>query len=161
VVLPRLEDDLLPWIQAMIARRLHELPTPVWSPVASVGIGLMARGYPHHFPSGGVIRGVEELDEGVLAFHSATENPAGLRYTSRVSITPSLGRSSGRGPSLPIFGAGAAGVGATYATGGLVMTVVAQGATLAGSRGRALINAERVSFEGRTFRSDIAAKEFG
>jgi phosphoribosylamine--glycine ligase len=41
------------------------------------------------------------------------------------------------------------------------MTVVAQGATLAGSRGRALISAERVMFEGRTFRSDIAAKEFG
>jgi len=161
VVLPRLEDDLLPWIRAMIAQRLHELPAPVWSPVASVGIGLMARGYPHHFPTGGVIRGVEELDEGVLAFHSATENPAGLRYTPRVSAAPSLSRSSARGPNLPIFGTGAAGTSATYTTGGLVMTVVAQGATLAGSRGRALINAERVIFEGHTFRSDIAAKEFG
>ena len=161
VVLPRLEDDLMPWIQAMIAQRLHELPAPAWSPVASVGIGLMARGYPHHFPTGGVIRGVEDLDEGVLAFHSATENPAGLRYIPRVSGAPSLGRLSGRGPSLPIFGAGSAGASATYTTGGLVMTVVAQGATLAGSRGRALINAERVMFEGHTFRSDIAAKEFG
>ena len=161
VVLPRLEDDLMPWIQAMIAQRLHELPAPVWSPVASVGIGLMARGYPHHFPTGGVIRGLEELDEGVLAFHSATENPAGLRYIPRVSGASSLGRLSGRGSSLPIFGAGSAGASATYTTGGLVMTVVAQGATLAGSRGRALISAERVMFEGRTFRSDIAAKEFG
>jgi phosphoribosylamine--glycine ligase len=161
VVLPRLEDDLLPWLQAMIAKRLHELPAPVWSPVASVGLGLMARGYPHHFPTGGIIRGVEDLDEGVLAFHSATENPAGLRYTPRMSAAPSLSRSSGRAPSLPIFGTGAAGVGAAYTTGGLVMTVVAQGATLAGSRGRALINAERVIFEGRTYRSDIAAKEFG
>jgi phosphoribosylamine--glycine ligase len=158
VVLPRLEDDLMPWIQAMIAQRLHELPAPVWSPVASVGVGLMARGYPHHFPTGGVIRGVEDLDEGVLAFHSATDNPAGLRYIPRVSGMPSLGRSSGR---LPIFGASAAGVGATHTTGGLVMTVVAQGATLTGTRGRALINAERIVFEGRTFRSDIAAKEFG
>jgi phosphoribosylamine--glycine ligase len=161
VVLPRLEDDLMPWIQAMIAQRLHELPAPVWSPVASVGIGLMARGYPHHFPTGGVIRGVEDLDEGVLAFHSATENPSGLRYIPRVSGASSLGRLSGRGSSLPIFGASLAGASATYTTGGLVMTVVAQGATLAGSRGRALISAERVMFEGRTFRSDIAAKEFG
>ncbi|MEO7909492.1 MAG: phosphoribosylglycinamide synthetase C domain-containing protein [Roseiflexaceae bacterium] len=161
VVLPRLEDDLMPWIQAMIAQRLHELPAPVWSPVASVGIGLMARGYPHHFPTGGVIRGMEDLDEGVLAFHSATENPASLRYIPRVSGMPSLGRSSARAPSMPIFGAASAGVGATHSTGGLVMTVVAQGATLAGSRGRALINAERVMFDGRTFRSDIAAKEFG
>jgi phosphoribosylamine---glycine ligase len=161
VVLPRLEDDLLPWVQAMIAQRLHELPAPVWSPVASVGIGLMARGYPHHFPTGSVIRGVEDLDEGVLAFHSATENPAGLRYTPQMAGTPGLGRASARTPSLPIFGAGAAGTSATYTTGGLVMTVVAQGATLAGTHGRALINAERVMFEGRTFRSDIAAKEFG
>jgi phosphoribosylamine--glycine ligase len=157
VVLPRLEHDLLPWIQAMIAQRLHEQPAPVWSPVASVGIGLMARGYPHHFPTGGVIRGVEELDDGVLAFHSSTENPSGLRYLPRVTGASSLGRSGAR----PIFSAGSAGVGATHTTGGLVMTVVAQGATLAGSRGRALINAERVLFEGRTFRSDIAAKEFG
>jgi phosphoribosylamine--glycine ligase len=159
VVLPRLEGDLLPWIQAMIAQRLHELPAPAWSPVASVGIGLMARGYPHHFPTGGVIHGVEDLDEGVLAFHSATENPAGLRYTPHAGGAAS--RSSARASGMPIFGAGAAGARAAYTTGGLVMTVVAQGATLAGTRGRALINAERVSFEGRTFRSDIAAKEFG
>jgi phosphoribosylamine--glycine ligase len=158
VVLPRLEDDLMPWIQAMIAQRLHELPAPIWSPVASVGIGLIARGYPHHFPTGSPIHGVENLDEGVLAFHSATENPSGLRYTSRVGGGSSLGLLSGRGSSLPILGA--AGAAATYTTGGLVMTVVAQGATLAGARGRALINAERISFEGRAFRSDIAAKEF-
>jgi phosphoribosylamine--glycine ligase len=161
VVLPRLEDDLMPWIQAMIAQRLHELPAPVWSPVASVGIGLMARGYPHHFPTGGLVRGVEDLDEGVLAFHSSTENPGGLRYTPRAGGGSSLSLLGGLGVSLPIFGGGAAGGAATYTTGGLVMTVVAQGATLAGARGRALINAERVMFDGRTFRADIAAKEFG
>jgi phosphoribosylamine---glycine ligase len=158
VVLPRLQDDLMPWIQAMIAQRLHELPAPSWAPVASVGIGLMARGYPHHFPTGGPVRGVEDLDEGVLAFHSATENPAGLRYISRVSGGSSLSLLGGLGASLPSFGTSAP---ATYTTGGLVLTVVAQGATLAGARGRALINAERVTFEGRMFRSDIAGKEFG
>jgi phosphoribosylamine--glycine ligase len=42
-----------------------------------------------------------------------------------------------------------------------VITVVATGATLAGARGRALINAERILFEGRMFRGDIGAKEFG
>jgi phosphoribosylamine---glycine ligase len=156
VVLPRLEDDLLPWIEAMIAQRLHNLPPPRWSPTASVGVGLMARGYPHHFPVGGAIRGIEDLDDGVLAFHSATENPAGLRYTPRVS------RSSGSGLSLPGFGFfGGGGPATLHTIGGLVMTVVAQGATLAGTRGRALVNAERVQFDGRTFRGDIAAKEFG
>jgi phosphoribosylamine--glycine ligase len=156
VVLPRLEDDLLPYVQAMIAQRLHELPAPTWSPTASVGIGLMARGYPHHFPTGGAVRGLEDLDDGVLAFHSATENPVGLRYTPRTS------RGSGAGlglPGFPFFGA--SGQSALHVTGGLVLTVVAQGATLAGARGRALVNAERITFEGRTLRGDIGAKEFG
>jgi len=158
VVLPRLEDDLLPWIQAMIAQRLHDQPAPQWSPTASVGIGLFARGYPHHFPIGGAISGVEMLDEGVLTFHSGTENSAGLRYIprlSRGSASSLLG-----GLALPLFGGGISSGGALHTTGGLVMTVVAMGATLAGARGRALINAERITFEGRTFRGDIGAKEF-
>jgi phosphoribosylamine---glycine ligase len=144
VVLPRLEDDLMPWIQAMITRRLHEQPAPSWSATPSVGIGLVARGYPHHFPVGGAVQGVEDLDEGVLAFHSATENPAGLRYMPRATL---LG--------------GAVGGGMVRTTAGHVMTVVATGVTLASARGRALVNAERISFEGRTFRGDIGAKEFG
>ena len=159
VVLPRLEDDLLPWIQAMIARRLHELPAPQWSPTASVGIGLFARGYPHHFALGGAIGGVEMLDEGVLAFHSATESSGGMRYVPRLRRGSSGGLLGGLG--LPMFGAGLASGGMLHTTGGLVMTIVATGATLAGARGRALVNAERISFEGRTFRGDIGAKEFG
>jgi phosphoribosylamine--glycine ligase len=159
VVLPRLEDDLLPWIRAMIAQRLHDCPAPQWSPTASVGIGLFARGYPHHFPIGGAISGVELLEEGVLAFHSGTEHSAGLRYVPRLS------RGSGSnllgGLALPLFGGGPSGSGTLHTSGGLVITVVATGATLAGARGRALINAERITFEGRTFRGDIGAKEFG
>ena len=158
VVLPRLEDDLLPWVQAMIAQRLHEQPAPQWAPTASVGIGLTARGYPHHFPVGGAIHGLEEIDEGVLVFHSATESPASLRYTPRTSRAASAGILGGL-PGFPFFGGSAPSV--PHTTGGLVATIVAMGATLAGARGRALINAERISFEGRTFRGDIGAKEFG
>jgi phosphoribosylamine--glycine ligase len=152
VVLPRLAGDLMPWIQAMISRRLHELPAPEWLALPTVGIGLVARGYPHHFPVGGPISGVEDLDEGVMAFHSATENMSGLRYTPRV------GGRSGYLPAPARLG-GTAGVART--TGGHVITVVATGATLAGARGRALINAERILFEGRMFRGDIGAKDFG
>jgi phosphoribosylamine--glycine ligase len=151
VVLPRLEDDLMPWIQAMIARRLHEQPAPRWLATPSVGLGLVARGYPHHFPVGGAIEGAEQLDEGVLLFHSATENPSGLRYM------PRSGGARGRG--LPLTGGGGAGLVRT--AGGHVLTVVAMGATLAGARGRAIVNAERVTFEGRSYRSDIGSKEFG
>jgi phosphoribosylamine--glycine ligase len=150
VVLPRLEDDLLPWIQAMIARRLHEMPAPRWSDTPSVGIGLVARGYPHHFAVGGAMHGVADLDEGVLAFHSATENPSGLRYTPRAGGRP-------RGSLMP---PGMMGGGVVRTTGGHVITIVAMGATLAGARARALVNAERITFDGRMFRGDIGAKEF-
>jgi len=153
-VLPRLEDDLLPWIQATIARRLHELPPPRWAPTPSVGIGLVARGYPHHYPVGGAVHGIEDLDEGVLAFQSATENSSGLRYTPRATS----GAFSFR---LPLFGGAAQSGGLVRTTGGHVLTVVALGATLAGARGRALVNAERISFEGRMFRGDIGARDFG
>jgi phosphoribosylamine---glycine ligase len=158
VVLPRLEDDLMPWIQSMIAQRLHERPAPQWSPTVSVGIGLVARGYPHHFAVGGAVLGLEELDEGVLAFHSATENPSCLRYTPRLSRGSGAGALAGSLTGFPFFGGSP---GALRATGGLVMTIVAIGATLAGARGRALVNAERISFEGRAYRGDIGAKEFG
>jgi phosphoribosylamine--glycine ligase len=151
VVLPRLEDDLMPWVQAMIARRLHEQAAPRWSATPSVGIGLVVRGYPHHFPIGSTIGGIEELDAGVLAFHSATENPSGLRYQPRAGMRT-------RGALLP---GSALNAGPARTTGGHVMTLVATGATLAGARGRALVNAERISFEGRMFRGDIGAMEFG
>ena len=66
----------------------------------------------------------------------------------------------GLAQALPFFGAGAAG-GALRTRGGLVLTIVASGATLAGTRGLALVNADRVAFEGRSYRDDIGAKEFG
>lgn len=155
VVLPRLEDDMLPWIQAMFTQRLHDRPAPVWSPTPSVGLGLFARGYPISFAYGGFVSGLEDLDEGVLAFHSATAHPgAVLAYTpqqNRANFNQTLGR---------LFGMTGLVTGGLHSTGGLVLTIVAQGATLAGARGRALVNAERVQFAGRAFRDDIGAKEF-
>lgn len=53
------------------------------------------------------------------------------------------------------------GWGGLRTTGGLVATVVAQGVSLPGARGRALVNADRVQFEGRTYRSDIGERDFG
>ena len=153
VVLPRLEDDLVPLIQAMIARRLHELPPPRWRPVASQGLGRYVRGYPHHFPTGGPIQGFERLDDGVLTFQSATESSGGLRYLPR-----SLSGGLPRGPALP--GAGLSAAGLPRVSGGLVLTLVTQAATLAGARGLALLNAERIMFDGRSYREDVGAKEF-
>ncbi|HEU5012037.1 MAG TPA: phosphoribosylglycinamide synthetase C domain-containing protein [Roseiflexaceae bacterium] len=150
VVLPRMEDDLLPWVQATIARRIHDMPALRWRPVASVGIGLYARGYPYHFPVGGPISSLDTLDDGVLAFHSATENPNGLHYQPRASTGPNmLGMRFGLPSNTALRTAG-----------GLVLTVAATAPTLAEARQRALANAARITFEGRSFRDDIGAQEF-
>jgi phosphoribosylamine---glycine ligase len=78
-----------------------------------------------------------------------------LRYTPRVQPGGALG--SMLGGLLMGAHSGAA----LHTTGGLAMTVVAQGVTLAGARARALVNAERIRFDGRAYRGDIGAKEFG
>jgi phosphoribosylamine---glycine ligase len=156
VVLPRLEDDLVPLVLAALARRLGELPALRWKATPTVGIGVFARGYPNFFPYGGAVSGLDEIDEGVLLFHSETANPAAiLRYTPRVQPGGALG--SMLGGLLMGAHSGAA----LHTTGGLAMTVVAQGVTLAGARARALVNAERIRFDGRAYRGDIGAKEFG
>lgn len=152
VVLPRLESDLGPLIEAAIARRLDKAPPLAWRDEACVAIGLVAEGYPHHFPVGGALEGLAELDPGVLLFHDQTANPGGLRYT------PAAQRGA-RGIASLLAGPGA-GLGGVTVTGGHVASVVALGATLAGARGRALLNAERVRFPGRWYREDVGAHEF-
>jgi phosphoribosylamine--glycine ligase len=156
VVLPRLEDDLLPLLRATIARRLHELPLPRWSALSTVGMGLYARGYPHSFASGGSISGQDTLDEGALLFHHMTESSNAMRYTPRIGGMGSASTTGG------LFGTlfGSQQKPTIRVTGGQPLFLVTHGVTLASARGRALVNAERLNFEGRTFRSDIGASEF-
>ena len=60
-----------------------------------------------------------------------------------------------------LMGMGGASSASLHTTGGLALTIVTQGVTLAGARARALVNADRVQFDGRTYRGDIGEKEFG
>jgi phosphoribosylamine--glycine ligase len=71
---------------------------------------------------------------------------------------PSASNTRGAFATL-IMGKSPTSVGMTT-TGGHVLTVVALGSTTNSARSRALINAERISFPGRYFRSDIGQKEF-
>ncbi len=112
----------------------------------------MARGYPHHYPVGGTIQGIEEIDEGVLVFHSATENSSGLRYTPRASTGKlSFG--------LPLFGSASMG-GMARTAGGHVLTVVALGATLSSARRARWSTPNASPSRGRTYRGDIGATDF-
>lgn len=148
-VLPLLESDLAPLIAAAVARRLDREPPLVWRDEACVALALVSQGYPHHFPMDARVTGLDEVDPGVFVFHDQTYNPSGLRYgsMSRDRFAASLH--------------GGFSVGDVTVRGGHVVTVVASGATLAGARGRALVNAERIHFPGRTYREDIGAREFG
>ncbi len=145
VVLPRLEDDFVSILQASIRKRLSEFGTLHWRDESSVGLTLVAQGYPNHFPKDTPIEGLADVDEGVLSFHHETYNPLGLRYNP-----------SALGGAAIMSG----GVVVLTTTGGHVLTVVALAATLNGARGKAVINAERIRFAGRHFRGDIGRQEF-
>jgi phosphoribosylamine--glycine ligase len=150
VVLPRLEDDLLPLLEATVARRLDRVQAPHWRDEASVAFGLVAQGYPQHYPYGAAVTGLSDVEQGVLVFHNQTYSPNGLRYGP-----------ASRGSGLAGLLAGAAPTpSAVTATGGHVATVVALGATLNGARGRALVSAERITFPGCTYREDVGAHEY-
>ncbi len=141
-VLPRMIDDLVPYFEAAIARNLHRLPPIRWRDEASVALALVTQGYPHHYPLNATVEGLTDVDEGILVFHDQTDSPLILRYDPARRER--------------LLGGGSGGL---YLTGGHVVTIVALGATLAGARGRALINAERIRFPGRTYREDVGASE--
>jgi phosphoribosylamine--glycine ligase len=61
-----------------------------------------------------------------------------------------------------VFPAGSSRAGAGFVTaGGRVLGVTARGADVAAARARAYAAAERIHFEGRQLRRDIAARAFG
>lgn len=102
-----------------------------WRPGAACAVVLASRGYPGPYETGFPIRGLDRVEPDVLVFHAGTA----LR---------------------PIDGAQQ-----VVTAGGRVLTVAATGATLAEAREKAYRNAERVHFEGRHMRRDIALRELG
>jgi phosphoribosylamine--glycine ligase len=150
VVFPCLESDLLPALRAATTQQLDQAPPLQWRDQSCVGIAVVAQGYPHHFPMGGKVEGLTAVETGVLVFHHETHNPLGMQYSpSSRGSDPLAGLIMGKGAQRTIS-----------TTGGHVLTVVALAATLNGARGKALVNAERISFPSRTFRGDIGKREF-
>ena len=125
VLLPRLDGDLIPVLEAAAAGDLGRASLD-WRSQASVGVVLASRGYPGPVvQTGRLISGLFALEPEVYAFHAGTSaSPAGYETS-----------------------------------GGRVLTIVALGETVAGARERAYRNLERVSFEGMTYRADIAERE--
>lgn len=71
VILPRMQGDLVPALEAAARGELPDSPVR-WSPRATVGVVLAARGYPGRHATGAVISGLSRLERDVLAFHAGT-----------------------------------------------------------------------------------------
>jgi len=92
VVLPRLQGDLIPALEAA-ARGELGAQSLAWSPRATVGVVLASRGYPGAFATGHPISGLASLEKDVFAFHAGTATaPDGYRTAGgRVLTVVALG----------------------------------------------------------------------
>jgi phosphoribosylamine--glycine ligase len=73
VLVPRLESDLLQIARAAAEGRLADEDIR-WSSDAAVGVVLASGGYPATYKLSYLIEGLENLDDGVMAFHAGTSD---------------------------------------------------------------------------------------
>ncbi len=71
VVLPRLKNDLVEVMLAVIEGRLAEIKLE-WKPEACVSVVMASEGYPGSYPKGIPIHGLEQVPPGIILFHSGT-----------------------------------------------------------------------------------------
>jgi phosphoribosylamine--glycine ligase len=128
-VLPRMDEDLLPWLLAAAEGNLPARQ-PRWWPGLSVCVVLAAGGYPGKVTTGDAIAGLAE--DGQLA---------------------------GEGAELVVFHAGTKREDARFVTsGGRVLGVTARAADLDAARARAYGGIGRISWPGMHFRKDIGLR---
>ena len=128
-VLPRLGEDLLPWLLDAASGELPPRPLE-WLPGLAVCVVLAAEGYPGKVRSGDAIAGLG--DDGQLV---------------------------GEGSDLVVFHAGTKrGAGGLVTGGGRVLGVTANGRNLEEARARAYAGVGRIAWPGMHFRKDIGLR---
>ena len=128
-VLPRMEDDLLPWLLAA-ARGKLPAGSPTWSPGIAVCVVLAAQGYPGKVRSDSPISGLAED-----------------------------GQLPGEGTDLIVFHAGTRRDGRRLLpSGGRVLGVTARGPDLDRARSRAYSGIGHIQWTGMHFRKDIGLR---
>jgi phosphoribosylamine--glycine ligase len=80
VVLPRMKNDLLDVMDAVIDGKLHET-TLEWDERSAVCVVMASGGYPGHYGKGLPITGLEDV-EGVVVFHAGTAKQSGGYVTA-------------------------------------------------------------------------------
>jgi phosphoribosylamine--glycine ligase len=94
VVLPRLEGDLIPLLEAAASGNLASASAS-WTGRSSVGVVLASRGYPSTYPTGFPIDGLGKIEHDVFVFHAGSAaSPSGyITAGGRVLTVVALGDS--------------------------------------------------------------------
>ena len=91
LVLPRLENDLLDVIDAVLDERLDRLDLR-WSDDATVAVVLASAGYPGSYETGVPVAGLDGVLDEALVFHAATAVDGGRVVTSGGRVLTAVGR---------------------------------------------------------------------
>jgi phosphoribosylamine--glycine ligase len=160
VLLPRLKTPLEEIASAVARGDLSGAGEIEWTDSAAVGVVIAAENYPISKPSPVPISGLGDLDEGVLAFHAGTEarnmiaiRPDELSPVKDKSIFRTL---FSREPEIDLSASMDLDL---QATGGRILTLVAQAATLEAARAKVYANLPKITIPGAQYRNDIAARE--
>jgi phosphoribosylamine--glycine ligase len=73
-VLPRLNDDLFPYLRGCAQGNLGEMKRPSWSKKNAVCVIMASKGYPGKYEKGKIIHGLDEASSmsNVMVFHAGT-----------------------------------------------------------------------------------------
>jgi phosphoribosylamine--glycine ligase len=165
VLLPRLKTPLEDICMALAGGDLSRLGPIEWDDRAAVGVVLASSGYPTSSAVPTPVKGLAEIEEGVLVFHGAGYL-LGATPLQPMEATATAGRKS---VFKTLFGKSSDDLRVDLgpdilsprvtATGGRLLTVVGLGKTLSEAREIAYRNTERVQVGSAQYRKDIAARE--
>jgi phosphoribosylamine--glycine ligase len=97
-ILPLMDSDIVPIMQAVVNNRLNEV-TLDWKPGAAVCITLASGGYPGNYHKGRIIHGLDaaQAEDDILLFHAGTDYKEGSWITNGGRVLGVVGC----GPDIP------------------------------------------------------------
>ena len=92
MLLPRLNTDFIDVVEACLEGRIRDISID-WRTDSCVGVVLASPGYPGSYPRGLSIKGLDNMDDDILVFHSGTTLDEGSLVTNggRVLTVVALG----------------------------------------------------------------------
>lgn len=93
LIMPRLENDLLDVIEAVIDGKVADLDL-TWSDDSTVAVVLASAGYPGIYTTGKPITGLDNTPESTVVFHAATASVDGQIVTSGGRVLAAVGHAT-------------------------------------------------------------------